>query len=229
LNFQQENYRLFLAVNHFAGHWPWLDALMVFCANQLIFLWPLLMLLFWGRPLLWRKRELRPGETDIAQECRSVVLWIGVACFLSYLLNLGIELFVFEPRPFISHHVHLLAPHPADASFPSDHTAWSFAVVGMLVLSFPLLLSTTWQHRLSLRKAQGCLNVATPLILMGLALLMACIIGIARVFIGVHYPGDIVGGSLSGFIAAGVVTFLRRCLQRPTLAVIQLLERLRLA
>jgi membrane-associated phospholipid phosphatase len=31
---------------------------------------------------------------------------------------------------------------------------------------------------------------------MMLALVIACAIGVAHVFVGVHYPGDIVGGQL---------------------------------
>src|SRR5947209_20326129 len=80
----QLNYALFQDINAYAGHWLWLDDFMIFCANNLIFLWPLLLLVLWGRPLSWRNRPLRPGETEIAQESRSIVLWVAVACLLAY-------------------------------------------------------------------------------------------------------------------------------------------------
>ena len=223
----QLNYALFQDINIHAGHWLWLDDFMIFCADKLIFLWPLLLLVLWGRPLSWRKRPLRPGEIEIAQESRSIVLWIAVACLLSYLLNLTIEQFLFEPRPFIAHHVHLLITHPADDSFPSDHAAWSFAVVGMLFFSLPRVLLAAAKVRLSFKQERWLLFL--PLLLMGLALIMACTIGIARVFVGVHYPGDILGGAISGLLASVIITWVRQRLRKPTQSVLQFASRLHLA
>lgn len=218
----QENYHLFLAINHLAGRFAWLDALMIFGANLAIFLWPLLLLALWGLPQAWRSRALQAGEQAILQERRATALWVVVACVLAYLFNLGLEHLLFEPRPFVSHVVHLLITHPADASFPSDHTAVSFAVVGMLLLALPTLAAHAWN-----RQSRHLLRV--PLILLVLALLLACGIGLARVFVGVHYPGDILGGALSGLCAAVIITILRRYLRQPTTALLAFAERLRLA
>lgn len=228
----QYNYLLFTKINAFAGHWFVLDDFMIFGANMLIFLWPLVMLAMWGRPLSWRKRPLSPSELAIIHECRSVILWIGVACILSYLGNLSIEHFVFEPRPFVTHHVHLLVTHPADDSFPSDHAAWSFAVVGMMLFSLPPLLRNAWQRRLNgtVRHWSEARALIYPLLLMVLAVIIACIIGVARVFVGIHYPGDIVGGAITGTGAAGIVTALRyRIFQRPTEVVLNVAQRLHVA
>src|SRR5579872_3439361 len=100
MNLLQLNYMLFQEVNGPAGQHPLLDVLMIFCANWLIFLWPLLLLMAWGRPLNWRKRPLEPGEAEMIQKIRATVLWIGVACVLAYVFNLALEQLVFEPRPF---------------------------------------------------------------------------------------------------------------------------------
>jgi undecaprenyl-diphosphatase len=129
------NLRLFQDINAPAGSHPPIDALMIFGASWLIFCWPLLLLLVWGVPLSWRRRPLRPGEGELLRERRALVLWVVFACLLAYGLNLVLEHVVFEPRPFIGHRVHLLITHVADASFPSDHAAWSFAVVGMLLFA----------------------------------------------------------------------------------------------
>jgi undecaprenyl-diphosphatase len=58
---------------------------------------------------------------------------------------------------------------------------------------------------------------------------VACVIGVARVFVGIHYPDDIVGGAFDGIIAAIIVTLLRRGLQRPTQVVLRFAERMHVA
>lgn len=220
----QENYHLFVEINHLAGRSPWLDTLMIVGANLALFLWPLLLLALWGRPCWWRARPFQAGEQELLHERRATVLWMVGACLLAYLFNLGLEHLIFEPRPFVSHVVHLLITHPADASFPSDHAAVSFALVGMLLFSLPALRSTVGPGQ----RHRWCL-LRVPLLLLALSLLLACWIGFARVFVGVHYPGDILGGALSGLCAAAVMTGLRRRLDRLTCALLRLAEQCRLA
>ena len=225
----QLNYTFFQAINSHAGIHPWLDALMVFCANYLIFCFPLVLLLMWGRPVNWRGQPLSTSELEILRERRAAVLWIAFACLLAYAINLAIEQFIFEPRPFISHHVNQLISHPADGSFPSDHTAWALAVTGM----FLFLLWPAWRRAQRLRNANNDTTLLKALIYPGLITLLAlaigCLIGFARVFAGVHYPGDILGGALDGLIAAIVITLIRYWLSRPTNAVIRFAGNLRLA
>jgi len=225
----QLNYKLFQDINAPAGSHPLFDALMVFCANTLIFCWPLLLLMVWGIPLSWRRSPLRPGEAEIIQERRALVLWVAFACLLAYGINLLIEQFLFEPRPFIGHKVHLLISHPADASFPSDHSAWSFAVFGMLL--FALIVPAYTALRLRYRRGYqpAFPSLAMPLLLLVVAFVIACIIGFARIYVGVHFPGDILGGAIDGLIAAFIVTMLRRWLRQPTNAVLRFAHTLRLA
>ena len=66
----QLNYALFQDMNGHADTHPLLDTLMVFCANSLIFCWPLILLLVWGRPLNWRKQTLQPAEVEMIQKRR---------------------------------------------------------------------------------------------------------------------------------------------------------------
>jgi undecaprenyl-diphosphatase len=69
---------------------------------------------------------------------------------------------------------------PTDGSFPSGHAATSFACA--------LLFSFAWPR-------------FTPIFV-----LLATAIGFSRVYVGVHYPLDIVGGAVVG---AAVATALR--------------------
>src|SRR5690242_16366365 len=118
------NYQLFQAVNNLAGHFPLVDQLMIFCADYLIFVFLLIALLQWGRPLNWYKRPLQADAAVFVQERRATVLWTIIACVLAFAFNTLLAHFFPEPRPFVSHIVTQLIPHAADNAFPSDHTAW---------------------------------------------------------------------------------------------------------
>jgi undecaprenyl-diphosphatase len=181
----------------------------------------------WGRPALWRNRSVPSGETEIVWERQAVVLWVAAACLLAFAFNLLVEQFVFEPRPFVTHKVHLLVQHAADDSFPSDHTAWSFAVLGMLVFALLPVIIAVWRKRRNRDELQP-MAFFWPLLLMVLAFVIACSIGVARIFVGVHYPGDVLGGAVDGLLAASVITGIRCWLRRPTDAVLLFARRLRL-
>ncbi len=89
----------------------------------------------------------------------------------------------YQPRPFVDRTVQLLLEHKADSSFPSRHAAAAF---GMALGLLPR------------RKRVG-------LVLLAAALL----VGVARVYTGVHWPVDVMGSALvAGFVALGVHGFL---------------------
>jgi len=88
---------------------------------------------------------------------------------------------------------------------------------------------SAWGQRVAMQDEEIRRTFLLPLILIGVAIVMACSIALARVFVGVHYPGDVIGGAISGLLAAKVVTQIRRLFSRPTQAVIQFAQRLRLA
>jgi undecaprenyl-diphosphatase len=84
-----------------------------------------------------------------------------------------------ELRPFQSHPVHQLIAHSPGVSMPSDHATAAFAV------AFGIMTFLS-------RRA-------------GLALTaLAILIGVARVWCGLHYPGDILAGV--GIAAIAVLT-----------------------
>jgi undecaprenyl-diphosphatase len=86
-----------------------------------------------------------------------------------------------RPRPPVTYaEPKALVPVPHDGSFPSGHAATSFAAATTLSFAFPRL--------------------APPLFL------LAGAIGFSRVYVGVHYPLDVIAGAALG---AGVATALR--------------------
>jgi len=93
--------------------------------------------------------------------------------------------FIFvRPRPF-----EWMLIEETGYSFPSGHAMVSMAFYGMLVYLI-------WQTKISLNKKKIWTIVLSVLILL---------IGISRIYLGVHYVSDIIGGftlSLSYLIIA---------------------------
>jgi undecaprenyl-diphosphatase len=112
---------------------------------------------------------------------RRHLVYGGAAALIGLLVNYVISHFVYRPRPFVlcPHQVHLLVQHAPDSSFPSDHATAVFAVAAALLGSSKWLTRVFW----------------------GFAVLIA----IARVFIGVHWPTDVLAGLVIGPIAALVI------------------------
>jgi membrane-associated phospholipid phosphatase len=135
--------------------------------------------------LLWSWWTAR-GRRDL--EAVSAALWAPVATLLAVGLNQPLGSWVHEPRPYLSlRHVEVLVSRSSDFSFPSDHAVMAGAVtVGVWLVD----------RRLGLLAASA-------------AVLMA----FTRVYVGAHYPGDVLAGLLLG----GVVTLISYLLARRVL------------
>lgn len=103
------------------------------------------------------------------------------------LLIKGIHLFFYEPRPFINFHLSPLIPHEEDASFPSRHTS----IVSVIAFSY-VYFKSKW----------------APIFL-----LLAIWVGLARIYVGVHYPLDIIGGFLLGLVALVITLQIKRLIK----------------
>lgn len=213
------NWLLFTTINTPAGHTPVLDTLMPLLANDTLYIFPLLVLFLWLLP--GGRSAAVKTERGVSHEA---VIWAAAAIILALLINVALGALIYEPRPFVSAHVHQLIAHAADASFPSDHTAVAFALVGVLLLRFWMARRVsahstaspaayqrdnqplTAAERAGLRWRTGILAVV--------GLILAIAMGYARIYVGVHYPLDIIGGALIG-ICSALIIFLARGLLRP--------------
>ena len=82
---------------------------------------------------------------------------------------------VGELRPFlVLQHVNLLVYESGKYSFPSGHTSLVFTMATILGLKF--------------RKIYP-------------AFIIAAIVGFSRIYLGVHYPGDVLGGIIIGVLS----------------------------
>ena len=110
----------------------------------------------------------------------------GAAALLSVALcfvcsNLILKHLVARARPYeLFTALRPLIPLPTDSSFPSGHTTASFAAA----LSYLRMKPGMWT---------------------ALAVLLAALIALSRLYVGVHYPTDVVGGFLVAFIGSWLV------------------------
>lgn len=107
--------------------------------------------------------------------------WMMIAMLLSGLLVVLIKGWVGRPRPLAAFapliqtgkvHIHNIGPALKTRSFPSGHTQTAFAVATYLSLLF---------------------RRGAPIFI-----LIASLVGLARIYAGVHYPLDVLVGAIIG-------------------------------
>ncbi len=120
----------------------------------------------------------------------AVWLWLiydktGKEFFTTALIAYGIKVPVYmivkrlikRKRPFDSMHgIRFLIPPPDQFSFPSGHTAGAFVFAVLMGHFFPAL-SIPW-------------------------LVWSALVGISRIYVGVHYPSDVIAGAALGVLSA---------------------------
>jgi undecaprenyl-diphosphatase len=107
-------------------------------------------------------------------ESRRIAVYTAVLTgALSIAAVMVIQHFYVHQRPFVTRSdVVLLVKHSADASFPSEHATAAFALaagIAVYRLRYGLLLAA-----------------------------LAALISFARVYVGIHYPYDVLGGAAIG-------------------------------
>ncbi len=116
---------------------------------------------------------------------RDIVLYGFYAAIIGLLISSLIGLVYYHPRPFVVPVGTLLFTYPVDSSFPSDHST--------IIFSMALMLIYFKETRIG-----------------GLIFLLLGVIGgIARVFVGVHFPLDIVGSFIVSIVSVMIILKLR--------------------
>jgi len=121
----------------------------------------------------------------------AAVAWSGLAALIAFGVDQIISNLVERPRPFVTHpSVLVLVDRSKDFSFPSDHVSVATAIaVGLVFVNRKLGI---------------------------VAILLALLMAFSRIFVGVHYPGDV---SASLVIGTAVVVLG----WRPAVALLQML------
>ncbi|MEM1506157.1 undecaprenyl-diphosphatase [Domibacillus sp. 8LH] len=118
---------------------------------------------------------------------KHTVVFATITGVMGLVINFIISQIYFEPRPFVTHNnVQLLIYHAADASFPSDHTTGAFALSLFVYLC----------HR----------KIGSAMII------LAVFTGISRIYVGHHYPYDVLASIMIALAASLFVFKIRKYL-----------------
>ena len=110
-----------------------------------------------------------------------MALQLAVVLILSALLTALLKEIFARERPFYSHEMVQKLTDGGGHSFPSGHSLEVFAVA----MTMGLLFKNTYVWII--------------------CIFWAMLIGYSRVALGVHYPGDVLGGMITGIILAIIV------------------------
>lgn len=106
---------------------------------------------------------------------RKAFLFIIVGLIFAEILIKITHIFFVEPRPYVFFNIIPLIEHTPDAAFPSEHTTM------IATVAFAYLLN---------KSKYAWVFIS-----------MMFWVGFARIFVGVHYPLDVLGGIIYGFFA----------------------------
>jgi membrane-associated phospholipid phosphatase len=169
------NSRLYLDINHLARSTPWAHGV---AAPYAVWGGALLLGLL-GILAWWRARYVK----DPAERVRRVgaSLWSLVGSVIAVGIAQPINHLVAERRPYYSlHGVEVLVGKTTDYAFPSDHGTLAGAMIVGLWLNKDRVIA--W-----------------------VTLVAGLLLCFDRVYVGAHYPGDVLGGLALGGVVVGVL------------------------
>lgn len=146
---------------------------------------------------LWTWWSVRRRSPDRATAAAAVagLIWAPLAAVVALLVNIPIRHLVERPRPFVDHKtLEVLVRGKEDFSFVSDHATLTMAVaVGIFMVS----------------RRFGLASIA-----------VAVFAAFSRVYMGVHYPTDVIGGLALGTAVALLLAPLALWLLTPLVSAV---------
>ena len=126
---------------------------------------------------------------------RAIAIFLFLSVTGGWLVSSALKLGVARPRPDIVPHL----VDVSDMSFPSGHAMLS----AVTYLTLAAILSRAEQYR------------STRIFLLVAGIFLTLIIGLSRIYLGVHYPTDVLGGWCAGAVwASGCWLIARRFIPR---------------
>lgn len=169
------NLIIFAMINGGATQSSALDAFVVFFTTYVAY-GMLVLVAIWV--LIWipsHKRELHARVRALRHAIEFVFITIA-----TYAIVQTIKIITVVPRPFVAiPDINALLPYQSGYSFPSMHAALSVAIATIITLHY---------RRLGV-----------------LLYVFAIAVALSRIYVGVHYPKDVIVGGMLGFAIAGLL------------------------
>ncbi|MFC9747174.1 phosphatase PAP2 family protein [Streptomyces niveus] len=141
----------------------------------------------------WSVRRRGAAEDSVAAVAG--LLWAPLAAGVALLINIPIREFVGRDRPFVDHTgLDVLVAGKGGFSFVSDHSTMAMALAAGIFVA----------HR------------RFGLVAIGLAL----VAGFSRIYVGVHYPTDVIGGFALGTAVVLLLAPLAMALLTPLVSAV---------
>jgi len=148
-----------------------------------------------GLIFLWFQETAEDQAIELRKRVLIAICSLLGSCLIVMIVN---ELY-FRERPFNLHEAKLIFYAPTDSSFPSNSTAAMFG------LSIPIL-KTRMRVGMMMLLASMCL-------------------GLCRIYVGVHFPGDVIGGVLVALLSFCVTILLFKVIDKQLTYVLVLFEK----
>jgi undecaprenyl-diphosphatase len=173
------DYSIFKYINNWAGKSEFLDKIGFFLAETLGYVL-IVIAIFWIVKKLINMKKMAITLGDFWYQVRNLIaLFISSVLLSRGIITEAIRYFYYRPRPFLAHDVAALINHSDSGSFPSGHMTLFFAL-SVAIYSYNSKLGW-WFFAGSV------------------------LMGVARIFCGVHYPLDIIGGAVIGIVSVWLV------------------------
>ncbi|MGQ9469084.1 MAG: phosphatase PAP2 family protein [Nitrososphaerales archaeon] len=122
---------------------------------------------------------------------RRFAIFLAIAVIISGILGLALKAILYRPRPYeLLTGINLLGLEEYGSSFPSGHSFRAFAGSTLMFRSYG--------------------RIASPLLALSLA------VALSRIYLGVHYPTDVIAGALLGLTVANLIFISTK---RPSLPI----------
>ena len=109
---------------------------------------------------------------------------------VTFLLNCIVKTIMQRPRPPFELQ---LSIHPHSFSYVSSHSLVTIALYGMVIYYF----------------SKYCKNKILKYAVITISVLWILFVGLSRIWLGVHYPTDVIGAYLLGFILLQIYSTIR--------------------
>lgn len=122
---------------------------------------------------------------------RRIAIAGGIAGF-TFVVNGLLKLIIHRHRPLTANLLHL-----DTYSFPSGHTAGSTLAFGLIAILLYRIVPRPWR-----------------MVVVIVAAILIFLVGISRIYLGAHYPSDVIGGWIVGGIGIMIISLVFRRLRK---------------